>query len=332
MSTPLPLRLPRVAYDENLDIFSLQLAEHARISGPLLALDFQDVEFYTPGPLTALVSFVRHQQNAGRTLELLNLQHAPARSYLQRIDFIRHCGITLPENFRRLDPAGRFVPIRRIDASLVGQVDKVAGEVADCLFPEQAAITDYPEQTGPYDLVVYAATELINNVLQHARAEGFLLAQTYPKQGIVRLAIADAGIGIRGSFQETKPDFWDPAMNDLDAVRLALKPRVSSKLNVASAWGAGVNAGVGLSILKELAHDTDGIFSLVSHAGFFQFNHIAQHEYPSELLLSAPWLGTLCAVQVAQPKLIDHQRLLRTVKHRLRLLDDSPLFDDLFEP
>ncbi len=40
---------------------------------------------------------------------------------------------------------------------------------------------------------------------------------------------------------------------DLDAVQLDLKPTISSKANVASGWGQAVNAGVSLTILKELA-------------------------------------------------------------------------------
>ena len=74
-----------------------------------------------------------------------------------------------------------------------------------------------------------------------------------------------------------------------------------------------INSGVGLSIIKELAFDTDGIFTLASHAGF--------HHFP----------GTLCALQVSKARLISNQLLLRRAKERLRLLDKTHPFDNLFE-
>ena len=235
----------------------------------------------------------------------------------------------MPEHFRRHDERGRFVPVRRIDSSIAGKVDAVATEIAGCLFPEQAE-SDDPDKTGPHDLAVYTATELINNVLQHARAGGFVSAQVYPNFQLVRLAIADSGIGIRGSFEENQPSFWDAAMTDLDALRFALQPEVSSKASVKSGWSSGgINAGVGLSILKQLAQLANGIFTLASYTGFFQSNY--QHKYPSELQLPVAYPGTLCAIQVSQAKLLSQQEILMQAKSRLGLLDKTHPFDDLFE-
>jgi hypothetical protein len=79
-----------------------------------------------------------------------------------------------------------------------------------------------------------------------------------------------------------------------------------------------VNADVGLSIVKELARDTAGIFTLASHAGFHQHNHLEGHEEPTELVLSIPFPGTLCALQVSKSELISNQQLLMRAKQRLR--------------
>lgn len=118
--------------------------------------------------------------------------------------------------------------------------DKVFTDLADC---------EDPLLTGPFDLVEYAASELINNVLQHAEGSGYVAAQVYPKSGLVRISVADSGIGIRQSFQQNRPPFWDDAMTDLDSVRTALQPKVSSRMHLSSGWGgSGVNAGVGLSM------------------------------------------------------------------------------------
>jgi hypothetical protein len=327
-----PLRLPSVVYDDGLSPFVTALGLYARESATPLVLDMQDVQFYTPGAVAGLLAIMHRWLGEGREVQLLNSEVAPAFSYLQRMDFFTLCGLKLPEHFRRHDAQGRFVTLRRIDSSLTGQVDTVAAEIARCLFPEQAD-SDNPDLTGPHDLVVYAATELINNVLQHARAPGFTLAQVYPQQHMVRLAIADYGIGIRSSFEENQPPFWDAAMSDLDALGFALEPKVSSKLNVSSGWwvGGGINAGVGLSILKELARDADGIFTLISQTGFYQSNCYQQHEYPSELTLPVSYPGTICSLQVSQSKLVNQQLILMQAKRRLGLLDKTHPFDDLFE-
>lgn len=246
------------------------------------------------------------------------------------MDFFHHCGVALPEKFRRRDSTGRFVPLAMISSATAGEVDKLAQATAACLFPSMSDGDD-PTLTGPFDHVAYAVTELVNNVLQHARSRGFLMAQVFPKTGQVCVAIADHGIGIRGSFAESTPEFWDPAMNDLDAVRLALQPKVSSKRHVSSGWGEAVNAGVGLSLLKELAAVADGCFTLVSGAGMYQWNHRDHREYPTETLLPAKFPGTLCATQVSQQKLLNHFELLHAAKQNLHLLGQSGGFDDLFE-
>lgn len=332
MTSPTSLRLPPVVYDDGLDLF---LAQLALVSDPESdaprVFDFQEVRFYQPGALTSLLATLHALGARGVTVSLLNHEIAPAFSYLRRMDFFHHCGITLREPSQRRDAARRFVPLAAIDTHSVGSVDRLAEQIAACVFPEFADGDD-PEITGPFDHVAYAVTELSNNVLQHARAPGFLMAQSYPKTDQVCVAIADYGIGIRGSFEETQPDFWSCEMSELDAVRLALKPRVSSKLHVTSGWGQAVNAGVGLSILQELASVAEGCFSLASGVGFYQTNYRARHEFPSETLLPARFPGTVCAMQVSRNKLNNHFQLLYSAKQNLHLVGDSSAFEDLFEP
>ncbi len=334
-SSSLPLRLPAVVYDSGLPFLFNALGSYAAQvpKSESLVLDMQSVRFYTPGAIATLIATIQYwQTRQQREIHLLNSESAPAYSYWQRMDFFAQCGLALPEIFTRRDPSGRFVSIKRISGDASGRVDAIAEEIAACLFPSQAKFDD-PEKTGPYDLVVYATTELINNVLQHAHSGAFIIAQVYPKQNAVRLAIADFGIGIRGSFEEAKPPFWNAVMDDLDTIQLALKPEISSKTHVSRAWGMGaINAGVGLSIVKELARDTEGIFTLASHFGFHQSNHFEQYECPTELRLPIPFPGTLCALQVSKLKLINNQLLLRNAKQRLRLLDKTHPFNNLFEP
>lgn len=324
------IRLPSAVYDDSVDALVVQLLAAEATDAVRLIVDFQGVQFYVPAALTCLLATVNRWDASGREVGFANLEFCPALAYLQRMDFFALSGVPLPERFRRHDASGRFVPLRLVDASTRGSVDKVCSELAACVFPELAASDDV-EVTGPFDMLEYAASELINNVLQHAKGPGYVAAQVYPKSGFVRLAVADAGIGIRQSFVETQPVFWDPKMSHLDAVCTALRPKVSSKMHLSTGWGESVNAGVGLSVLKEVARHADGLFTLISGNGFYQHNHHERRTLPAELHLSQTYPGTICALQLSQQRLGNLQRILQDAKKGIGLLQPDRRFDDLFE-
>jgi len=132
------------------------------------------------------------------------------------------------------------------------------------------------EDTGPYDTIEYSISELANNVVQHSQSDGFVLAQKYPKEGIVRLAISDYGIGIRESFEMNSPPEWKSEWDDLQTIKHSLKTKISSKIHLTSGWGEPVNAGVGLSLLQELARVTNGDF-VINQVGGVSSSGICWH-------------------------------------------------------
>lgn len=331
MSAPAVIvRLPPAVYDDSIDALIVQLIDAEQNAASALTLDFQDARFYVPAALTVLLCTINRWKSAGRHVEFINLDSCECRAYLQRMDFFALSAVTLPETFRRHDASGRFVPLCRVDAGSSGSVDKVCSDLASCVFPDLAD-SDDPEIAGPFDMLQYAASELINNVIQHARGVGYVAAQVYPVSGFIRLAVADAGIGIRASFEETQPEFWDPKMSHLDAVRTALQPRVSSKTHLPVAWGSPVNAGVGLSMLKEVARHADGLFTLISGNGFYQHNHHEKRSLPSELTLTHISPGTLCSLQISKQKLGNLQQILQDAKKGIGLIHPEHRFDDLFK-
>lgn len=324
------LRLPPVVYDEGLADFLTRLAWTSAQSGDRqIDVDFQDARFYMPGALTALLAAVQGWVRAGRRVSFVNALNAPAFRYLQRMDFFKLSGVDLPESFMRHDARGRFVPLHRVDGSLARKVDQLSQQIASCIFPAQADLDD-PERTGSFDIVAYAVSELMNNIIQHARAPGFVSVQRYPNRPFVCIGIADCGIGIRQSFAEGAPEFWDPAMTHLDAVRTALLPRASSKAHLDAAWGGRANEGVGLSMLKEIAAGADGVFTLGSGDGFVQANSLQKRPWPNEVRLLAPYSGTICSLVLSKEKLGNQQSLLLQAKHRLGLLQKENPYDSLF--
>lgn len=324
------LSLPAVVYDDGLADFLTRLGGVPLASGAEeVVVDFQEARFYMPGALTALLASVHRWLRDGRIVRFLNAQTAPAFRYLQRMDFFKLSGVDLPETFMRHDAKGRFVPLHRVDGSLARRVDELSQQIAACVFPAQADLDD-PERTGSFDIVAYSVSELINNIIQHARASGFVSVQRYPQKPFVCIGIADGGIGIRQSFADGRPEFWDPAMTHLDAVRTALLPRVSSKAHLAAAWGGRTNEGVGLSMLKEITAGADGVFTLSSGDGFHQTNTLQKRPWPNEVQLLAPYQGTVCSLLLSKEKLGNHQALLLQAKQRLGLLQQGSPFDNLF--
>jgi hypothetical protein len=326
----LTLRLPPVVYEDGLADFLTRLGWVTTQAGSdNIEVDFQDAQFYMPGALTALLAAVHRWTREGRRVQFANVLPAPAFRYLQRMDFFKLSGLSLPEAFMRHDAKGRFVPLHRVDGTLARRVDELSRQIAACVYPAQAD-SDDPERTGPFDIVAYAVSELINNIIQHAKGPGYLAVQRYPNKPFVCIGIADCGIGIRQSFEDGRPEFWDPAMTHMDAVRTALQPRASSKAHLASGWGERINEGVGLSMLKEITAGADGVFTLASGDGFFQANTLQKRPWPNEVRLLAPFGGTLCSLLLSKQKLGNHQLLLLQAKRRIGLLQEGGPFDNLF--
>jgi hypothetical protein len=96
------------------------------------------------------------------------------------------------------------------------------------------------------------------------------------------------------------------------------------KMHLPMPWGGGaVNAGVGLSMLKEVARHADGIFTLISGDGFYQHNHHEKRSLPSELTLPQVCPGTLCALQM--------QQILQDTKKGIGLIQTDHRFDQFFQ-
>ena len=71
-------------------------------------------------------------------VRFLSLAECPGLTYLQRMNFIQHWGIDLPEEFTRRDGSGRFVEITRIGRG--GEINSgpIATKVAECIVPDLA--------------------------------------------------------------------------------------------------------------------------------------------------------------------------------------------------
>lgn len=206
---------------------------------------------------------------------------ARSKHYLERMrlfDFLHvKSGITMTEH----EPAGRFVPLTQIKDSAA--LTKFITEVTPLLHLE-------PKNAEP---IRYIMSELIRNVLEHALSKygAIVCAQYYKKSNTVRIGIADTGIGIWKSINQS----YNPK-NDMDAIRLALTPGITGTTK--REGGTEQNAGAGLFFIKSIASVNSDFFVMYSgkamykllkrkgkkialHADPFEDNHSKEDNLPS---------------------------------------------------
>ncbi len=310
------IALPAHAYETHLpDLLNTLGAGNGEDE---IALDFAAVNFWTPGALVTLLAKTHRWLNQNKKVVFHNCKTCPAFRYLQRINFFQHCGIKLTEEFRRHDAGSRFVELRRIGGEGSATVEELSTDIAYCLFPD--ADVDDPEQSGLFDLMQYAVSELANNVKQHAKAPGFTMAQYTARTDLIRVAIADYGIGVLRSFTENGSPLLTPEMTDVDAIDLALRPKVSSKLHLKTPWGESVNAGVGLTLLKELSEMTGGQFFMASGSGVVSQKTGAG---AVQRTLTNDFQGTICALSFTRAKIHGFAELLHHAKNASGLLPNG---------
>ena len=198
-----------------------------------IVLDFSAVVFWSPGALVLLLAKIQFWHGKGKRIVFHSCKECPAFRYLQRINFFAVCGLQMAEDFRRHDAGSRFVELRRIGEQGSAYVAELSTDIAHCISPDAANVDD-PEQSGLFDVIEYSVSELALNVNQHAKAPGFAMAQYTPRTDLVRVAIADHGIGVLRSFTENGSPVCKPGWTDADAIATALQPKVSSKLHLRS--------------------------------------------------------------------------------------------------
>jgi hypothetical protein len=319
------ISLPAHAYEEHLPDLLGRLG--AGDTAEEITLDFSAVIFWSPGALVLLLAKVESWRKKTKRVVFHNCKECPAFRYLQRINFFAVCGLQMPEDFRRHDAGSRFVELRRIGGIGSASVAELSTDIAHCISPDAAEIAD-PEQSGLFDVIEYSVSELALNVNQHAKATGFAMAQYTPRTDLARVAIADHGIGILRSFTENGSPVCKPGWTDADAIGAALQPKVSSKLHIRSPWGDPVNAGVGLTLLRELCIQTGGHFFLASGNGVFL--QMVGWKQPQLKTMPSYFQGTICVLAFVRAQISNYPELMHKAKQSLGLLPSSEKFGKLF--
>ncbi|EMY60697.1 ATP-binding protein [Leptospira terpstrae] len=311
------IKLPPRVYDD-LGEF---LGKMKRPNNEPVIFDFEKVVKYSPVALVTLICKVKSYLFDDIPVFFINHERFAACSYFQRMNFFSICDVSMPERFIRHESFGNFTVIQEFGLNK-GSVDVISDGVARCCIPEEEKWKiDHPlENSEIYDLLVYAISELINNVVQHSEGRGFISAQFYKQTELVRIGIADYGIGVLNSFKNNASPHFRENWNDADAVKKALEPKVSSKNHITSPYMTPVNAGVGLSILKNLSEKLSGQFCLVSG------NAIIENAQLKELAADSYFKGVAINITFKKSGLLDFQEALMETKRDLGLITRTGKF------
>ncbi|MBN1544925.1 sensor histidine kinase [Candidatus Woesearchaeota archaeon] len=217
---------------------------------------------------------------------------ATSKHYLERMGLFRFLKIKSGMRIKEHEPAGRFIPLTRISDS--GQLTKFLTEMVPLLHLE-------PKQAEP---IRYVISELVRNVLEHSRSEhgAIVCAQYYKESNIIRIGIADTGVGIKSTINVSHE-----APTHLEAIRLALTPGITGTTR--REGGTEFNAGAGLFFIKSLACVSRDFFLIYSGNAMFKLLKTKE----KEITLNADplmdrhscdeelpfWRGTVVGIDIA---------------------------------
>jgi signal transduction histidine kinase len=220
-----------------------------------IELDFSALTFAGPGAMACIKALLAQEQRTLPADVCFPIQHKcqEAIRYLTRMDFfnadIRWCMSPKEDAFIRHSAAGRFLPIRNLHH--LHETDAASRDIVACL-----DCNDRPSA----QIFQYAASELIDNALQHSDAPNgtFVTAQKYQKLERIHALIVDTGIGIRRHLRR-HPRFQNIG-DDVAAIQTALKPFVTGTYlaNAQDNRREYENQGLGLSVINEIARRSGG--------------------------------------------------------------------------
>jgi hypothetical protein len=323
MTKPFIITVPPVLGDKDLVQF-YKGWKWVEEPGESVVLDFSSASFVAPWAVTLFASYglwlreVRNREVEVRIDEGTNAGRFLARSRLRELFGAPGTALATPG-------AGRVVPLTRIRNS---------GELAGCVNHIMKLLALDDGELA--DAIRYSLVELLRNVVQHARSPigALVSAVDMPSTGIVDVAVADFGCGIRVALHERYREIKD----DFKAVKFALQPHVSGTFQQGAYESMANNAGLGLFFIKEIVTRSGGGFFLGSGTMLADLWGNADGT-PGKKYFSANttgWRGTFALLQMRREHIFKFDTLLQRCREiaaevrkdptelKLDFLDDVP--------
>ncbi len=233
---------------------------------------------------------------------------ASSAGYFERMHLFSMLGVDSGITITEADPSGRFIPLTQI---------RTADEQTRFITDMVPLLHLEPAQA---EAIRYVVSELIRNVLEHSGSpQGAIVAAQYHKNSnLIRLGIADTGVGVRQTITRSHR-----AWTDMEALKLALTPGITG--TTPREGGTPDNAGAGLFFIKSIAVNSRNFFMLYSGDALYKLlkrptgSRVRLHANPSDDRHSEKtglpyWQGTVVGIDLSLDNTGDFADLLEAIR------------------
>jgi hypothetical protein len=299
-----------------------------------VTVDARDLAFIDPLGIALLGATLYALEKKEIRVLVRNLSETHA-GYLKRMDLFRDINIEQSDIrlTKRYDRSDALVELTRVDTQ--EQVNDVARKITQALVGKIPGIdfneppdemSGHTQATLHEEPIEYALNELLENSMTHGRKHGYqesdvwVACQYYPSNNLIRLGIVDNGCGFLESLAQ-HPHLG--AQTHIEAILLALIPRVSCNRDLLWGVGESVNQGVGLTTTARIAQCAGGKLIIASGNGVY--NTIGGRSFC--LSKGTYWQGVAIAMECKRSKLpiVKFRDLLPPIEtekpNRLRFLE-----------
>ncbi|MHC0038595.1 ATP-binding protein [Pseudoneobacillus sp. C159] len=237
----------------NVDLSKVTFISPLGAISLLLLLDKLDQSFYvklTP-PVDSVVSYIERMDF---------LEHCTEEVYNC---FDEHCDLEALSNRQRNDKSNALLEITSVkEAQDVDIVDESTRKI----------LTNHGMKSRDANKITRIVTELVSNILDHSKGNGYTAIQYYPSHDKVQIAIGDNGMGIVNALKPTVLEQKNnKPITDLEVIQHAFEWRTSSKEET--------ERGIGLFDTRSLA------FENVKRTSFFLKTHKEIYHITNEKIL-----------------------------------------------
>lgn len=230
-----------------------------------------------------------------------------SKNELAKMRLFKFLSDDIVDSANESEPSGKYIPVTQITDS-----DGLSSFLKD-MVPLLHLDQDKSE------LIYYVMSELGRNVLEHAKTPmgAFFVAEYSRDQNTIRIGIADRGIGLRASLEESHR-----VKNDMQAIQLALTPGITGTTD--REGGTGQNAGAGLFFIKSISsanmnfmviYSGDSMYKLlkrkdehlVLHSDPFADNNTREANLPN-------WQGTAVGIDITLDSSLEFTTVMELIR------------------
>ena len=226
------------------------------INDPEVCIDCSTLNFsYPSGMLVAgskIRSWIKHRRESGLITKKKGHDcDKNVHSYLRHLGFFQFIGMGEGNEVGQASGSISYLPITKIEKPSFDFETQHVQEWYSEIVSQTRRFANLLSGTKEYNeenkLYHYALREIVRNVFEHSSAnECYLCGQRWA-DGRVEVAVIDEGIGISNSLKRS----FD-IESEVAALRMAIKPGISSTTRISEAENIYDNSGFGLFVLEQL--------------------------------------------------------------------------------